>query len=61
MGATSEVFSGPFGEELWRRLERAVSEARGLLGVAVPPSEESADLDVVTRSDRRAALAAVRG
>ena len=48
MGATSEVFSGPFGEELWRRLERAVSEARGLLGVAVPPSEEGADLDVVT-------------
>ena len=37
MGATSEVFSGPLGEELRRRLERAVSEARGLLGVADPP------------------------
>jgi LuxR family transcriptional regulator, regulator of acetate metabolism len=47
MGATSEVFSGPVGEELRRRLERAVSEARGLLGVAVP-SAEGADLDVVT-------------
>jgi LuxR family transcriptional regulator, regulator of acetate metabolism len=47
MGATSEVFSGPVREELLARLGRTVSEARELLGVTVPPSEEAADLAVV--------------
>jgi LuxR family transcriptional regulator, regulator of acetate metabolism len=34
MGATSEVFSGPLGEELSQRLERASAEAREVLGLA---------------------------
>ena len=48
MSAASEVFSGPLGEELWRRLERAVSEARELLGLDVAPDGSGEiDLEVV--------------
>ena len=41
MSATGEVFSGPLGEELLRRLEHSAAEARSLLGL---PSSGDADL-----------------
>ena len=36
MSAAPEVFSGPLGEELLRRLEGTVAEARELLGLPDP-------------------------
>jgi LuxR family transcriptional regulator, regulator of acetate metabolism len=48
MSAASEVFSGPLGDELLRRLERASREARELLGLPDPePGFRGVDLDVV--------------
>jgi len=45
---TSGVFSGPLGEELLRRLERATTEARDLLGLALPEAGSSeVDLQAV--------------
>jgi len=55
-GVTPQVFSGPLGEELLRRLERATAEARELLGLPVPhASLVEVDLDAV-----RALIAALR-
>jgi LuxR family transcriptional regulator, regulator of acetate metabolism len=45
----SEVFSGPLGEQLLRRTQRAIADARALLGIA--------ERDVVASEDPRAALA----
>jgi LuxR family transcriptional regulator, regulator of acetate metabolism len=48
MGATTEVFAGPLGEELLRRLERASSEARELLGLGESAAGSGeVDLDAV--------------
>jgi LuxR family transcriptional regulator, regulator of acetate metabolism len=56
MSATPEVFSGPLGEELLRRLEGAVAEARKLLGLPDPETgADVLDLDAV-----RALIAALR-
>jgi len=56
MSAASEVFSGPLGDELLRRLERASREARELLGLPDPePGFRGVDLDVV-----QALIAALR-
>jgi LuxR family transcriptional regulator, regulator of acetate metabolism len=56
MGATSEVFCGPLGEELLRRLDRASAEARELLGVADSPAgSDEVGLDAV-----RALIAGLR-
>ena len=45
MSATYEVFSGPLGEELLRRFERATAEARELLGLGVP-GDGSGEVDL---------------
>ena len=42
--ASSEVFSGPVGEELARRLERATAEARELLGLGSSAEGDGADV-----------------
>ena len=56
MSAASEVFSGPLGDELLRRLERASAEARELLGLPNPePGFRGVDLDAV-----QALIAALR-
>ncbi len=48
MSAASEFFSGPLGDELLRRLERASAEARQLLGLPNPePGFREVDLDAV--------------
>lgn len=41
---SSEVFSGPVGEELARRLERATTDARELLGVGLSADRDAADM-----------------
>ncbi len=41
---SSEVFSGPVGEELARRLERATTDARELLGVGLSADGDAADM-----------------
>ncbi len=56
MSAAPEVFSGPLGEELLRRLEGTVAEARKLLGLPDPETgADVLDLDAV-----RALIAALR-
>ncbi len=57
MSATpsSEVFSGPLGDELWRRLERATAEARELAGLDPPADGGAPDLRAL-----RELIAAVR-
>ena len=58
MSATpsSEVFSGPLGIELLRRLERATAEARELVGLELPAGRDVSDLRAL-----RELIAAVRG
>jgi LuxR family transcriptional regulator, regulator of acetate metabolism len=41
---SSEVFSGPLGEELARRLERATTDARELLGLGLSADGDGADM-----------------
>jgi LuxR family transcriptional regulator, regulator of acetate metabolism len=41
--AQSEVFSGPLGEQLLHRLERAIAQARELLGLPLPTAGEQRD------------------
>ncbi len=41
---SSEVFSGPVGEELARRLERATTDARELLGLGLSADGDAADM-----------------
>ena len=41
---SSEVFSGPVGEELARRLERATTDARELLGLGLSADGDAADV-----------------
>jgi LuxR family transcriptional regulator, regulator of acetate metabolism len=56
MSAASEFFSGPLGDELLRRLDRASAEARELLGLPDPePGFRGVDLDAV-----QALIAALR-
>ena len=56
MSAASEVFSGPLGDELLRRLEGASAEARELLALPDPePGLRGVDLDAV-----QALIAALR-
>ena len=57
MSATpsSEVFSGPLGDELLRRLERATAEARELVGLDLPADGGASDLRAL-----RELIAAVR-
>jgi len=57
MGAAAEVFSGPLGEELLRRLERATAEARELLGVPVPRGSGVGEVDL---DEVRALIASLR-
>jgi LuxR family transcriptional regulator, regulator of acetate metabolism len=48
VSVTSEVFSGPLGDELLRRLERATADARELLGLpAASASGDGADLEAL--------------
>ncbi len=58
MSATpsAEVFSGPLGDELLRRLERATAEARELVGLELPAGRDASDLRAL-----RELIAAVRG
>ena len=55
--ASSEVFSGPLGEELARRLEHATGEARELLGLGLPGDSSDAT-DVVALRELIGALRA---
>ena len=55
--ASSEVFSGPLGEELARRLEHATGEARELLGLGLPADSSDAT-DVVALRELIGALRA---
>jgi LuxR family transcriptional regulator, regulator of acetate metabolism len=50
-----EVFSGPVGDELFRRLERATAEARELVGRGLPADSDASDLRAL-----RELIAAVR-
>ena len=49
MSATpsAEVFSGPLGDELLRRLDRATAEARELAGLDLPADGNASDLRVL--------------
>ncbi len=42
--SSSDVFSGPLGDELLRRLERATAEARELVGLGLPADSDASDL-----------------
>jgi DNA-binding CsgD family transcriptional regulator len=44
---SSEVFSGPLGEELARRLERATTDARELLGLGLSADGDGADMNAL--------------
>ena len=55
MSATTEVFSGPLGEELSRRLERATAQAREMLGAAPDVDAGAPGLEAL-----RALIAALR-
>ena len=55
----SEVFSGPLGEQLLRRIQRATAEARTLLGLPSPADDPGAPDDPRRRlADCSAALSA---
>ena len=55
MSATADIFAGPLGEQLQRRLDVAAAEARSLLGLRPEPDGGGADLEAL-----RSLIAGVR-